>query len=87
MGRALAGPGAGRGGAGGGAGWRPAPAQKAELPGGGARAVRGADGAPETARGNPDPEEPLVLARPDQALRYGVPLGPALGSVLQSGRC
>lgn len=49
--------------------------------------MRGADGAPETARGNPDPEEPLVLARPDQALRYGVPLGPALGSVLQSGRC
>ena len=29
--------------------------------------------------------EPLVLTRPNQAPRYGVPLGPSLGSLLQSG--
>lgn len=29
--------------------------------------------------------EPLVFARPNQAPRYGVPLGPSLGSLLQSG--
>lgn len=49
---------AGWGGAGGGPGWRAAPAQKAESPGGGARAVRGAEGAAETARGNPDRRSP-----------------------------
>lgn len=77
------GPHAGRGGVAGGAG-----------PKGGVERRRGqscercAESAAEKASGNSDPrEEPLVLARPAQAPRYGVPLGPSLGSVLQSGRC
>lgn len=48
---------------------------------------RGADCAREKASGSPAPEEPRVLARPGPAPRYGAPLGPSPGSLLQSGRC
>lgn len=76
------------GGAGGGAGCREALAQKAESGGAGARSVSAVPTAPRRKPSeNPDPDEVLVHARPGQAPRYGVLLGPSLGSLLQSGRC
>lgn len=77
---------AGRGGARAGRGGRAAPAQKAESRGSGARSVSAAPTAPgRKPAGAQPPRSPA--SSPGPAPRYGAPLGPSPGSLLQSGRC
>lgn len=68
-------------------GCRAAPAQKAESSSEEARFVIAVPTVPWRSQWEPLHCRALVPARPGPAPRYGVPLGPSLGAVLQSGRC